>query len=189
MNTSLMAFLIDKRLLNLSCGCHNRLTFYALRRTISNLSVSNFHDCVSRSCLSVRKPNFVLLPVLLAVSSLIHYKFISSWINGRFTGLITSILNEFSAFSILGEVSRSRTLRCTWCKCNWQLLAIDACLHTAAQKWMVYVIPCTFWKLYYEFILIYNFEQKYHTTCSVGAKLFVYSILFTNFRNTKKSSV
>ena len=28
----------------------------------------------------------------------------SSWINGRFTGLITSILNEYFAFSVLAEV-------------------------------------------------------------------------------------
>ena len=53
---------------------------------------------------SVRKPIFESLPVLLAVASLIHHNVISSWINGRFTGLITSILNKFSAFSILGEV-------------------------------------------------------------------------------------
>ena len=45
-----------------------------------------------------------MLPVLLAVSSLINYNVISSWINGRFTGLITSILKEIPAFSILGEV-------------------------------------------------------------------------------------
>ena len=43
-------------------------------------------------------------PVFLAVSSLINYNVISSWINGRFTGLIRSILKEISAFSILGEV-------------------------------------------------------------------------------------
>ena len=53
---------------------------------------------------------------------------------------------------------------------------IDTCLHTAAQKQIVYVKPCTFSKSYYELILIYKFEQKYYTTCSGGAKLFVYSI-------------
>ena len=41
---------------------------------------------------------------------------------------------------------------------------------------MVYVIPCTLFKSYYELILIYNFEQKYYTSRSGGAKLFVYSI-------------
>ena len=54
---------------------------------------------------------------------------------------------------------------------------LDTCLHTTAQKRMVYVIPCTFSKSYYELILIYNFEQKYYTTCSGGANFFVYSIL------------
>ena len=53
---------------------------------------------------------------------------------------------------------------------------LDACLHITAQKRMVYVLPCTFSKSYYELILIYNFEQKYYTTCSGGAKLFVHSI-------------
>ena len=53
---------------------------------------------------------------------------------------------------------------------------LDACLQTTAQKRMVYAIPCTFSKSYYELILIYNFEQKYDTTYSGGAKLFVYSI-------------
>ena len=45
-----------------------------------------------------------MLPVLLAVSSLIHYNDILSWINGRLTGLITSIFKAILAFSILGEV-------------------------------------------------------------------------------------
>ena len=45
-----------------------------------------------------------------------------------------------------------------------------------AQKRMVYVIPCTFSKSYYELILIDNFEQKYYMTCSVGDKFFVYSV-------------
>ena len=45
---------------------------------------------------------------------------------------------------------------------------------------MVYVIPCTFSKSYYELILIlYNFEEKYYTTCSGGATLFMYSILIS----------
>ena len=57
-----------------------------------------------RSWSSPRKPIFALLPVLLAVASLIHHDVISFWINGRFTGLMTSILKEFLAFSILGEV-------------------------------------------------------------------------------------
>ena len=106
-----------------------------------------------RSWSSLRKPIFAFLPVLLVVSSLIHldHNVISSWIHGRFTGLIMSIFNE----SLL-----------------------DVCLHTIAQKRVVYVILCTFSKsyMYYELILIYNFEQKYYTTSSVGAKLFVYSI-------------
>ena len=41
---------------------------------------------------------------------------------------------------------------------------------------MAYVIPCTFSKSYYELRLIYNFEKKYYTTYSGGAKLFVYNI-------------
>ena len=41
---------------------------------------------------------------------------------------------------------------------------------------MVNVIPCTLSKSYYELILIYNFEEKYYTTCSDGAKFIVYSI-------------
>ena len=53
-----------------------------------------------RSRSSLRKPIFALLQVLLAVSSLIHYNVVSSW---RFTFLIMSILNEFAAFSILGQ--------------------------------------------------------------------------------------
>ena len=53
---------------------------------------------------SVRKPIFGVLPFLLAVSSLIHLNVFSSWINGKFTGLSTSIFKEFSTFSILGEV-------------------------------------------------------------------------------------
>ena len=48
---------------------------------------------------------------------------------------------------------------------------LDACLHTAAQIRMVYIIPCTSSKSYYQLILIYNFEQKYFTTCFGGAKL------------------
>ena len=55
----------------------------------------------------------------------------------------------------------------------------DACVHTTAKKRMVYVIPCTY--SYYELILIYNFEQKYYTTCSGCAKLFVYSIFYSKF--------
>ena len=50
---------------------------------------------------SVRKPMFALLPVLLAVSSLIRYNVISSGIYGRITGLITSILNEYFGVSLL----------------------------------------------------------------------------------------
>ena len=76
-----------------------------------------------RSWSSWWKPVFALLPVFLTVSLLNLHNVIFSWINGIFTGLITSILNEFSAFSILGEVihvtqvkSISQTLRCTWCK-------------------------------------------------------------------------
>ena len=57
-----------------------------------------------RSWSSVRKLIFALLPFPLAVSSLIHHNVISSWIEGIFTGLIASILNEFSVCSILGEV-------------------------------------------------------------------------------------
>ena len=62
---------------------------------------------------SLRKPIFALLPVLLTVASLIHHDVISSWINGRFTGLITSILKEFSAFSILGEVILRASIQIT----------------------------------------------------------------------------
>ena len=58
-----------------------------------------------RSWSSVRKPIFAMLPVLLVVSSLIHYNVISSGTNGGFTCLIIPILNEISAFSILGEVN------------------------------------------------------------------------------------
>ena len=54
-----------------------------------------------RSWSSVRKPIFALLSIFLAIFSLIHHNVISSGINGRFTGLI---LNEFSAFSIWGDV-------------------------------------------------------------------------------------
>ena len=66
-----------------------------------------------RSWSSLRKPIFTLLSVLLVVSSLINYNVIFSWINGRFTGLITSILNEFSTFSILGEVILSNPSQIT----------------------------------------------------------------------------
>ena len=72
---------------------------YQISRCLTFMSVS------LRSWSSVRSPIiFTLLQVRLAVSSLIHHNVISSWINGRFTGLITSISEEFSAFSILGEV-------------------------------------------------------------------------------------
>ena len=96
--------LIHKRLWNLSCVRHNRLTFYALCRTISNVSVPSLHELVFKVMVVTKKAHFALLPVFLAVSSLTHHNVISSWINGRFTCLITSILNEFSAFSISGEV-------------------------------------------------------------------------------------
>ena len=95
-----------------------------------------------RSGLSLWKLIFALLLVRLAVSSLNHYNVISSWINGRFTCIITSNLNVFSAFSILGEgdymwpkaKSRSWTLRCIWYKWRWQKVTslLDACLHTTS---------------------------------------------------------
>ena len=77
---------------------------------------SYFPDCVfkvivvdkkARACMCIsgwRDECLTILPVLLVVSSLFHHNVISSWINRRFTGLITSIMKEFSAFSISGEV-------------------------------------------------------------------------------------
>ena len=71
---------------------------YQISRRLTGATVS------LRSWSPVRRPIFALLPSLLAVSSLICHKVISSCINGRFTGLITFILNEFSTFTILREV-------------------------------------------------------------------------------------
>ena len=61
LNTSLMAFLIDKRLLNMSYLRHHRLTFYVLRRTISHFSASNFHDCVSKVMVVSKKSHFGII--------------------------------------------------------------------------------------------------------------------------------
>ena len=46
---------------------------------------------------------------------------------------------------------------------------------------MINFKPCTFSKSksYYQLILIYNFEKNYYTTCSGGAKVFVFSIILT----------
>ena len=101
LNTSLMAFFIHKFLSNLSYVRHTRLTFYARRRTILNFSACDFQECVSKVMAVSKKTHLALLPITLAVSSLIRHKVISSWINGRFTGLITSLLNEvFGVFNL-----------------------------------------------------------------------------------------
>ena len=59
--------------------------------------------------------------------SLSHHNVISAWIKGRFTGLIASILKNFSTFStlvkwfyIIQAKSRSQKLRCTWSQCRWK---------------------------------------------------------------------
>ena len=111
-----------------------------------------------RSWSSVRKPNFAVMPVLLGISSLIHYNVISSWINGRFTGLSAFILKEFLTFSVLNvksfyvtqAKSRYLILRWTCSKRKWQKKNVtsflDACLHTPTQIRMVNYIICTFSK-------------------------------------------
>ena len=79
-----------------------RFTLSGVRYQISRRLT--FTTVSLRSWSSPRKSIFALLPVLLVISSLIYHNVISSWINGRFTCLITLMLNEFSAFSILEEV-------------------------------------------------------------------------------------
>ena len=94
------------------------------------------------------------------------------------TSLMAFLIHNF--FSILSYIRQNRfTLSVVRYQISRRLTFtsfLDACLHTTAQKRMVKVVPCTFSKSYYELILIYNIEQKYFTTCSAGAKLFVHSI-------------
>ena len=66
-----------------------------------------------------------MLLVLIAVSSLFHHNVISSWINEKFTGFITSILNEFSAFSILGEVNLRDPSQITMLDTKMHLLLVS----------------------------------------------------------------
>ena len=63
LNTRLMAFLIHKRLRNLSYVRHSRLVFYAIRCTISNFSASSFHDCVSKVMVVSKKANFCIVAI------------------------------------------------------------------------------------------------------------------------------
>ena len=81
-----------------------RFTLSVVQYQIYRWLTLYFHDCVSKAMVVGKKSHFAMLPVILAVSSLIHHDVIFSPINGRFTGLITSILRECSAFSILDEV-------------------------------------------------------------------------------------
>ena len=60
LNTSLMAFLIHKRLWNFSYVRHNKLTFYDLRRTISNFPASNFNDCVCKVMVVSKRSHFCI---------------------------------------------------------------------------------------------------------------------------------
>ena len=153
-----------KRLWNLSYVRHNRLTFYVLRRTMSKFSVSNFHDCVTKVMTVSKKADFCFVagPFFrpIAYSSKSHF-LLNKW---KIYRSYNVGLNEFWAFSIVGDS--------TWPKPNqdlgyWDALDVsvsdknvtsllDACLHATAQKRMVYVIPCTFSKSYYEPILIHN---------------------------------
>ena len=77
-------------------------TFSVVRYQITRRLI--LYDCVCKVMVVSKKTNFFALLQLLVVSSLFHQNVISSWIDGRFTGLTTSILCEFSAFSILEEV-------------------------------------------------------------------------------------
>ena len=42
---------------------HNKLTFYALRRTVSHFSASNFHDCVSKVIVVSKKVHFYIVAI------------------------------------------------------------------------------------------------------------------------------
>ena len=80
-NTSLIVFLIHKRLRNFSYICHSRLTVLFVVRYQSSRCLINdsyFHDCVSNVMVVSKKANFALLPVIPVVSSLIHHNVISS---------------------------------------------------------------------------------------------------------------
>ena len=66
-------------------------------------------------------PRIAVFLILLAASSLSHHNVSSLRINGRWTGLITSILKDLSTFSTLGEVIRrgpSQITILTWQKRN-----------------------------------------------------------------------
>ena len=80
--------------------------------------------------------------------------------------------------------SRSQKLRCTWRKCKWQKRNVTSrrvlTHHCSEKDGLRHTLH--FSKSYYELILIYNFEQKYYTTCSSGAKLIVYSIHWELFQ-------
>ena len=70
-----------------------------------------------------------------------------------------SILNELSAFSILGDVIQrdpSQITICTWSKCKWQKRNVTSRLvftHHCSDTPMVYAIPCTFSNLFWYRIL------------------------------------
>ena len=122
-----MAFLIHKGLWNLSYARHNSLTLYALRRTKSNFWASNFHDCICKVMVVTKKGHLCIVASPSSHFIAYYHNIISSWINGRLTCLITSIWTRFRRFPskerwfyVTQAKSRSRTLRCIWCKYKWQ---------------------------------------------------------------------
>ena len=97
-------------------------------RTLPSLNSPYIHDCVYQIMVFSYKAKFssVADPAFRII--FFHHNRISSWINGRFTGLLTSIFRIFfSVFSILDKVIlvdqsqiTTLTIRCTWSKCRRQ---------------------------------------------------------------------
>ena len=148
-----MAFFIHKRLRNLSYVRHNRLTFYNLRRTTSNFSASNFNDYVSNVMVVRKKTHFCTV----AISSLIHYCVISSWINGRsyyvvFLMSVRGFPSKEKWYYMIQAKLRSRTLRCIWCKCKWQKRHVTSrrvfthhCSDTEGLRYYLHFLKVILW--------------------------------------------
>ena len=155
-----MAFSIHKRLWIFCYVRRNRLTVYASRRTISNFSASNFHDCVFKVMVVSRKAHFCVVASpacrFIADSSQRHFL-----LNKR------KIYRTYYAdFEWVFDVFHHKRVDSTWPKPNYDIgqqsaldvsvsdkivtSFLDEFLHITAQKRMVDVIPCTFSKSYYE---------------------------------------
>ena len=189
-----MAFFIHKRLWNFSYVRHNRLTIYALHCTISNFSATHFDDCVSK---------------LMVVSLKAHFSIVAS-ASCRFITYSPKrhfLLNKqkiyrsyYVDFKRVFDVFHRRWSNSTWPKPNhdlWHLdpldvggdkivtSLLDTRFHTDAHIRMVYFIPCTYWKSYYQHIFGIKFwtELLQHVLVVLN---FLCTVIYKNKTDERK---